>query len=109
MVTTQDDASRPRLRALRMHGETSRYHHKLVGGNFRLDALQAAILHVKLPYLDGWARARRANAAEIEKLYRDAGGREYDAGGLMFPRQAAGASTSSTSSSYASGRGGATP
>ena len=68
MVTTQDDAYAARLRALRMHGETSRYHHKLVGGNFRLDALQAAILHVKLPHLDGWARARRSNAAEIEKL-----------------------------------------
>ena len=89
MVTTQDDAYASRLRALRMHGETSRYHHKLVGGNFRLDALQAAILHVKLPHLDGWARARRANAAEIEKVYRDAGGRDYEAGGLSFPRQAA--------------------
>jgi len=90
MVTTQDDAYAARLRALRMHGETSRYHHKLVGGNFRLDALQAAILHVKLPHLDGWARARRANAAEIERLYLEAGGRPYEEGGLRFPREAAG-------------------
>src|SRR5664280_1760110 len=90
MVTTQDDAFAAKLRAMRMHGETSRYHHKFVGGNFRLDALQAAILHVKLPHLDGWARARRANAAEIETLYLAAGGRPYEAGGLLFPREAAG-------------------
>jgi len=90
MVTTQDDAHATRLRATRMHGETSRYHHKFVGGNFRLDALQAAILHVKLPHLDGWARARRANAAEIETRYLAAGGRPYEAGGLLFPREAAG-------------------
>jgi dTDP-4-amino-4,6-dideoxygalactose transaminase len=90
MVTTQDDGHAARLRAMRMHGETSRYHHKLVGGNFRLDALQAAILHVKLPHLDDWARARRANAAEIERLYLEAGGRPYEEGGLRFPRQAAG-------------------
>jgi len=90
MVTTQDDGQATRLRAMRMHGETSRYHHGFVGGNFRLDALQASILHVKLPHLDGWARARRANAAEIEKLYLAAGGRPYEAGGLLFPREAAG-------------------
>ena len=90
MVTTDDDTHAARLRALRMHGETSRYHHKLVGGNFRLDALQAAILHVKLPHLDGWARARRRNAAEIEGLYLEAGGGGYEEGGLKFPRQAAG-------------------
>lgn len=90
MVTTNDAATAARLRALRMHGETSRYHHAVVGGNFRLDALQAAVLHVKLPHLTGWAEARRANAAEIERLYREAGGREYGDGGLAFPREAAG-------------------
>jgi len=90
MVTTQLESQAAQLRAMRMHGETSRYHHGFVGGNFRLDALQAAILHVKLPHLDGWARARRANAAEIEKLYLEAGGRPYELGGLRFPREAAG-------------------
>ncbi len=90
MVTTQLDSHAMQLRAMRMHGETTRYHHKFVGGNFRLDALQAAILHVKLPHLDGWARARRANAAEIERLYLEAGGRTYETGGLRFPREAAG-------------------
>ena len=90
MVTTSDDGLASTLRALRMHGETSRYHHKFVGGNFRLDTLQAAILHVKLPHLDGWARARRANAKEIETRYLAVGGRPYEAGGLLFPREAAG-------------------
>jgi dTDP-4-amino-4,6-dideoxygalactose transaminase len=90
MVTTDDDALAADLRAMRMHGETSRYHHKFVGGNFRLDALQAAILHVKLPHLDGWAESRRKNAKEIEGLYLEAGGLPFEKGGLGFPREAAG-------------------
>jgi dTDP-4-amino-4,6-dideoxygalactose transaminase len=90
MVTTDDDAMAATLRALRMHGETSRYHHRIVGGNFRLDALQAAVLHVKLPHLDGWAEGRRRNAREIEALYLEFGGLPYEKGGLMFPREAAG-------------------
>jgi dTDP-4-amino-4,6-dideoxygalactose transaminase len=90
MVTTDDDAMAQTLRALRTHGETSRYHHRLVGGNFRLDALQAAVLHVKLPHLDGWAEGRRRNAREIEALYLEFGGLPYEKGGLMFPREAAG-------------------
>ncbi len=90
MVTTDDDALAAKLRAMRMHGETSRYHHKFVGGNFRLDALQAAILHVKLPHLDGWAEARRKNAKEIEGLYVEAGGLPFEKGGVRFPREAAG-------------------
>jgi dTDP-4-amino-4,6-dideoxygalactose transaminase len=84
MVATNDGELATKLRALRMHGETSRYHHRLVGGNFRIDALQAAILHVKLPHLDGWAEARRRNAAEIEKLYLEYGGTPL----IAFPRQA---------------------
>lgn len=91
LVTTDDDAAAATLRALRMHGETSRYHHKLVGGNFRLDALQAAVLHVKLPHLDAWAEGRRRNAKEIEALYLEYGGRPFEEGGLKFPREAAGA------------------
>jgi dTDP-4-amino-4,6-dideoxygalactose transaminase len=90
MVTTDDDAMAQTLRALRTHGETSRYHHRIVGGNFRLDALQAAVLHVKLPHLDGWAEGRRRNAKEIEALYLEFGGRPFAEGGLKFPREAAG-------------------
>ena len=90
MVTTDDDGLAATLRALRTHGETTRYHHRLVGGNFRLDALQAAVLHVKLPHLDGWAGARRRNAAEIETLYLGYGGLAFEEGGLRFPREAAG-------------------
>ncbi|MEO8055185.1 MAG: DegT/DnrJ/EryC1/StrS family aminotransferase [Acidobacteriota bacterium] len=90
MVTTNDDALAAKLKAMRMHGETSRYHHKFVGGNFRLDALQAAILDVKLPHLDGWAEARRANAQDIERRYLEAGGLPFEKGGLKFPRESAG-------------------
>jgi dTDP-4-amino-4,6-dideoxygalactose transaminase len=89
MVTTSDDALAAKLRAMRMHGETSRYHHRFVGGNFRLDALQAAILHVKLPHLDGWAEARRTNAKDIERRYAEHGGLPFEKGGLQFPREAA--------------------
>jgi dTDP-4-amino-4,6-dideoxygalactose transaminase len=90
MVTTDDGGVAETLRAMRMHGETSRYHHRFVGGNFRLDAFQAAVLHVKLPHLDGWAEGRRRNAQEIEALYLEYGGRRFDEGGLSFPREAAG-------------------
>jgi dTDP-4-amino-4,6-dideoxygalactose transaminase len=90
MVVTDDDTAAGTLRAMRMHGETSRYRHRFVGGNFRLDALQAAILHVKLPHLDGWAEGRRKNAREIETFYSEYGGRSYGQGGLAFPREAAG-------------------
>ena len=90
MVTTNDDGFAATLRALRMHGETSRYHHKLVGGNFRLDALQAVVLHVKLPHLDAWAEGRRQNAAEIERRFLEHGGRTFEEGGIAFPREAPG-------------------
>ncbi|HYN41685.1 MAG TPA: DegT/DnrJ/EryC1/StrS family aminotransferase [Thermoanaerobaculia bacterium] len=90
MVTTNDDGFAATLRAIRMHGETSRYHHRLVGGNFRLDALQAVVLHVKLPHLDSWAEGRRQNAAEIERRFFEHGGRAFEEGGIGFPREAPG-------------------
>lgn len=62
LVTTDDDALAGRLRRLRVHGGPRQYVHEEVGINSRLDAIQAAVLHAKLPYLDDWNEARRANA-----------------------------------------------
>ena len=71
MVVTNDAARADRVRALRVHGEVIKYHHRVVGGNFRLDALQAAVVRAKLPHLDGWSEARRANAARYGRLLRE--------------------------------------
>ena len=68
LVVTNDPARAQRLRSMRVHGETSRYHHRFVGGNFRLDALQAAVLQAKLPHLERWIAARIANAALYTRL-----------------------------------------
>ena len=63
MVTTNDDQLAERLRALRVHGGRAKYVYDWVGLNSRLDALQAAVLRVKIEYLDGWTAARQRNAA----------------------------------------------
>jgi dTDP-4-amino-4,6-dideoxygalactose transaminase len=62
MVICRDDALAQRLRVCRQHGMEPRYYHHFIGGNFRLDEMQAAILAVKLPFLDGWSAARRGVA-----------------------------------------------
>ncbi|MBD3328369.1 transcriptional regulator [Candidatus Peregrinibacteria bacterium] len=71
MVTTQDDALARRLTMCRGHGGRDKYHNEFVGGNFRLDTLQAAVLIVKLGHLDEWSAARRANAAKYDQLLAD--------------------------------------
>jgi dTDP-4-amino-4,6-dideoxygalactose transaminase len=71
MVVTHDERLAETLRMLRVHGGTLKYHHRIVGGNFRLDALQAAILRVKLKYLAGWTEARRTNAQRYRKLFQE--------------------------------------
>jgi dTDP-4-amino-4,6-dideoxygalactose transaminase len=71
LVTTGNEELAERLRKLRVHGGRQMYHHELVGTNSRLDALQAAVLLAKLPYLDGWAEARRRNAAAYGELLAD--------------------------------------
>jgi dTDP-4-amino-4,6-dideoxygalactose transaminase len=73
LVTATDEALGHRLRLIRNHGMEPKYFHHLVGGNFRIDALQAAVLRVKLPYLAGWSEARRRNAARYRALFHDAG------------------------------------
>jgi dTDP-4-amino-4,6-dideoxygalactose transaminase len=72
MVVTQDSDRADKLKCLRSHGSKPKYHHKIIGGNFRLDALQAAIVTVKLKYLDQWTAARQRNAKIYSELLSDA-------------------------------------
>jgi dTDP-4-amino-4,6-dideoxygalactose transaminase len=73
LLTTNDYALAKKARLLRTHGMEPRYYHHLVGANFRMDALQAAILRVKAPHLAGWTERRRANAARYRTLFAEAG------------------------------------
>jgi dTDP-4-amino-4,6-dideoxygalactose transaminase len=73
MVTTNDAAVAEKLRVLRVHGSKPKYYHALIGGNFRFDSLQAAIINVKLAYLDRWTAGRQANAARYRRLFAAAG------------------------------------
>jgi dTDP-4-amino-4,6-dideoxygalactose transaminase len=73
MLVTNDLEHARRLHMLRVHGEETKYHHKVIGINSRLDALQAAVLRAKLPYLEEWTTGRQRKAQQYELMFADAG------------------------------------
>lgn len=85
-ITTNDDELAARLVDFRVHGMRPKYFHHYVGGNFRIDALQAAMLHIKLPLLESWHEGRRRNAALYRQYFADAG----LAGRVVLPQEVAG-------------------
>jgi dTDP-4-amino-4,6-dideoxygalactose transaminase len=98
MITTNDAELAKQIKLLRNHGYSPKYYNKVVGGNFRLDAIQAAILRVKLKYLDQWTEARQRNAATYRRLFEEAelgikrsavaGNRLADLSGVVLPEEA---------------------
>ncbi len=73
MIVTNDAQRAEKLKVLRGHGAKPKYYHRIVGGNFRLDALHAAVVSAKLPHLDSWTAARQSNAKRYDQLFREAG------------------------------------
>jgi dTDP-4-amino-4,6-dideoxygalactose transaminase len=71
LITTSDDRAAGKLRLLRNYGQRVKYHHAIPGTNSRLDTLQAAVLSIKLPHLDGWNAARRRHAAAYDARLKD--------------------------------------
>jgi dTDP-4-amino-4,6-dideoxygalactose transaminase len=80
MIVTNDAQRAEKLRVLRAHGSKPKYFHKVIGGNFRLDALQAAIVSAKLPHLDSWTAGRQRNAKAYNCLFVEAGLAEAGSG-----------------------------
>lgn len=83
MVVTNDEQLAERLRVLRVQGGKPKYYHRVIGGNFRLDTLQAAVLNVKLPYLDRWTALRQQHAEVYESLFQQ---RAAAALGIRLPQ-----------------------
>lgn len=73
MITVNDSELAARIRIIRVHGGEPKYHHAVLGGNFRLDPIQAVALSVKLPHLPAWHKARRRNAARYQALFSESG------------------------------------
>lgn len=73
MVVTNDQELGEKVRTLRVHGGKPKYYHKVIGGNFRIDSIQAAVLNVKLNYLDQWTKRRQENAKRYETLFAQSG------------------------------------
>lgn len=83
IVTTNNEEFFHRMKIMRNHGAEPKYYHKVIGGNFRLDTLQAAVLRAKLPHLNSWSEKRRQNAALYNKYFFEAGLAEIE-GKLQF-------------------------
>lgn len=73
MIVTNDTERAEKLRVLRGHGARPKYYHRVVGGNFRLDAIHAAVVSAKLPHLDAWTAGRQRNAKRYDQLFRETG------------------------------------
>jgi dTDP-4-amino-4,6-dideoxygalactose transaminase len=73
MVVTNDDELAKKLIKLRVHGSEPKYYHQIVGGNFRIDALQAAVLSIKLDYLEQWTKGRQKNANDYINMFKERG------------------------------------
>jgi dTDP-4-amino-4,6-dideoxygalactose transaminase len=73
MVVTNDEKLMQKIRILRLQGSKPKYYNSMIGGNFRLDTLQAAIVNVKLKYLDGWTKSRQENAKCYVELFQKKG------------------------------------
>jgi len=73
LLTTEDQTLAHRAKLLRNHGMEPKYYHHVVGANFRMDAIQAAVLRVKAPHLSAWTEARRMNAQRYARLFRERG------------------------------------
>jgi len=83
LVVTNNDELGEMLKIMRVHGAKPKYYHKVIGGNFRIDEIQAAVLNVKLPFLDEWSAQRRQNAKLYTKFFVEAGLAEEE-GKLTF-------------------------